>query len=262
MTVSLLAEQCPAIQTPTALITKSSAYALSATAPVAQSLSTGDTTTVGPKLNSNAMQLDLLGRYGGGGYAVAYGLTLSAPASGLNLNIAAGHAVIDGVVEVPAATTLAVPGSAARVYVWLQQNGTLTYTTSLTAPAGACCFLGSCVTGAGNITDVDTSGVLYLRGGVLWRETADEGEPTDEPPATVMLFTRTLGGLYQWDGTEYGIVGTAASTIAEALVAVVDAHDDLERRFRALLGRLVELVGDEVITEELVDDAQIALSEA
>lgn len=57
--------------------------------------------------------------------------------------------------------------------------------------------------GSDNTTVIDLSGVCYVRGGMLWRQTADAGVPGDTPPAGLMLWTRTAGGLYLWDGTAY-----------------------------------------------------------
>ena len=106
--------------------------------------------------------------------------------AGLLLAVSAGYAMIGGPVQIPAATTLAVPDNTARVWIWLLQTGSaLTYTTTTAPPAGEVCLLGSCVTAGGVVTSVDTSGVVYLRGGVGWRQTADNGAPSDTPPASV-----------------------------------------------------------------------------
>lgn len=147
---------------------------------------------------------DQLGRYGGGVFGIPDGPTkivLTAPGSGLSLGVSAGHAMIGGPVEIPTATTIAVPDNTARVWIWLLQTGAaLTYTTSTTKPAGECCLLGSCVTSGGNITSVDYSGVVYIRGGIGVRGTADDGTPSDTPPSTVNLITQTGFCSYYWDG--------------------------------------------------------------
>lgn len=183
---------------------------------VARSFAAGDTSTVPSKLNRNANALDAVVNFGGGGFAIATGLALSA-GSGLNVSIAAGLAMCGGAVEL-AASTLAVPanhtGSPAsdRVWVWLQQNGTPTYTLSTTPPAARCVLLGSVTTDASSVTSVDTSGVMYLKGGALFRETADAGAPGDSPSPTLTFLAKTWGGLYAWTGTAYQAVYSLMST--------------------------------------------------
>lgn len=220
MSPTLLAANCPAIQVPAAMLSLALAYSTpGGNAPTARTFSAGDTTTVGPKLNANASRLDLAGRYGGGAYAVAWGLALSVPGSGLALPVAAGHALVDGPVEIASATTVTVPNGSPRVWIWLTQAGALTaVNNSLTPPAGAVCLLGSCVTSGGNVTSVDTSGVLYMRGGVPWRQTADTGAPGDTPPAGMVFVARTLGGLYLWDGQAYSAIGAEAG-VFDAIAA-------------------------------------------
>lgn len=205
MSATLLAVNCPAIQTPAAMLSLATAYSNpSGNAPTASTFAYGDTIYMRPKLNVNASRLDLAGRYGGGAYAVAYGLALSVPGSGLALPVSAGHALIDGIVEVAANTTHTVPNGSPRCWIWLKQDASITHVNnSLTPPAGAVCLLGSCVTTGGNITSVDTSGVLYMRGGVPWRQSADGGVPTDTPPNTFAFIHRSAGGLYIWDGLSY-----------------------------------------------------------
>jgi spore maturation protein SpmA len=48
---------------------------------------------------------------------------------------------------------------------------------------------------------------MYRYGGVLWRQTADAGMPTDTPPAGIIFYNLTAGGLYLWDGTAYRAIG-------------------------------------------------------
>jgi hypothetical protein len=204
----LLASQCPAPVV-------EASYPLLATAEnttgagvlVAKTLAAG-ATTLSSKWNRNADNLDLLATFGGGGFAIITGLTLSA-GSGLTLNIAAGLAAIGGLVE-KIASTLAVadnhPGTTDptdRVWIWLSQAGAISSTLNTTPPATRCVLLGSCTTSGGVITAVDSSGVLYLKGGSLWRETADKGAPTDSPSATLSFFAKTWGGVFEWTGTAY-----------------------------------------------------------
>ena len=130
-------------------------------------------------------------------------LQLVAPGSGLILTVRAGDAIIGGYCEIPNDRTLAVPDATARIWIWLQQDKTLTYTITTTPPTTLSVLLGSCVTSAGNITAVDRSGVLYLRGGALVRYTADPGVPTDSPPPNVKFCAITAFCSFEWDGAVY-----------------------------------------------------------
>lgn len=201
MAVTLLASECPGVQVAASLVTIAAAEAAH-NAPVSEEYAAGQTVGLAAKLRKDATRQDLTGRYGGGVYGIAYGLAISA-GTGLTVNVTAGHAMIDGPVEVPSNTTLSVPDDTARVWIWLRQSGVLTYTTSTTPPTGNNALLGSVVTSSGAVTSVDTSGVVYLRGGVGWRQTADLGEPSDTPAATVQLETRTQSGLWWWDGVAW-----------------------------------------------------------
>jgi len=167
----------------------------------------GDTDTVPSKLNANVLAQELIGRYGGGVYAIGRGLSLSTAGS-LSLPISAGQAVIDGIVELSADTVLVVSASMARIHIWLKRDKTLTsVNNSLTPPVGACVYLGSCVTSGSAVTAVDTSGVMYYKGGMAWRQTADVAAPLDSPPSDICFFTKTLGGTYFWNGSAYSMVG-------------------------------------------------------
>ena len=104
------------------------------------------------KLNRNAAQLDLTGRYGGGGYGVAYGLSLRA-GEGLKVIVEAGHAMIDGVVEVSKEESLSVPSSCEHVHLWLLQNGTFSVIANgIKAPNQPCCYIGSCQTSLDSVS--------------------------------------------------------------------------------------------------------------
>ena len=240
MGVIVVAVDVPDVQVPAALLSLEASETLpSGNAPVSRVFSQGDTLTVRTKLNRNASALDLAGRYGGGGYAVAAGLDLSVPASGLSLEIAAGHAVIDGVVEVAEATTATATASV-RTWIWLRQNGTITpVPTSTAPPAGACCLLGSCLADGSDILSVDTSGVLYLRGGMLWRESADPSVPSDTPPAGIVFLHKTAGGLWLWDGTAYRALAAQADEFAAITGSKSDANYTLPAaEYRCRLLRL------------------------
>lgn len=164
-------------------------------------------TTFASKWNSNMKALELIGRKGCGTYCILNGLAIS-DGGGLDVDVAAGQALIDGVVEI-VATSITVPDATARVFIWLKQDGTLTYGTTTAVPTGGKVFLGSCVTAAGAITSLDTAGVLYSRGGMAIRETADTGVPADTPGSVVFL-TKATNGMYLWNGSAYTLMFTNA----------------------------------------------------
>lgn len=158
-------------------------------------------------INPNATSMDLRSRYGGGIYGVCTGLALT-NGGGLTLNISAGHAMLDGVIEVPANTSLTVannhPGPTDRAWIWMQQNGTIVAVyNSITPPSGSVCLLGSVTTSGGAITGIDTSGVVYLKGGIGIRYSADTGAPTDTPPSGLVFVHQTAFADYLWDGSAY-----------------------------------------------------------
>lgn len=210
MPAILRADQCPVPVQPSVFLSLLLGLGRAQAPPVAKAITTANATDWLGEFDANAMQQDIAGR-GGGAYAVLDNpvdkIVLSVPGSGLLLNISAGTAIIDGPVQVPVARTLAIPdnhpGPTDRAWIWLTQAGTVLYELSLTPPAGPCCLLGSCTTSGGNITAVDTSGVYYLKSGVLWRETADTGWPGDSPPASLVFEAKTAGGLWRWDGVSY-----------------------------------------------------------
>lgn len=167
-------------------------------------------TDICEEYNSNIMAQELIGRKGCGTYCILTGLAISI-GSALLLNVSAGQAFIDSVVEIPANTTIAVPDSTARVYIWLKQDGSLTYVAnSITPPTGGKVFLGSCVTSGGVVTSVDTSGVLTSQGAIAIRTTADATVPTDTPPSTLTFLTKTTLGTYMWNGSAYTLLFTSS----------------------------------------------------
>lgn len=177
--------------------------ALRSNAPIARGFRQGETLVTSSKLNRNSTQLDLTGRYGGGGYGIAYGLSLR-PGDGLNVIVDPGHAMIDGVVEIFKEEVLAVPAYSESVHLWLLQNGTFSViANSLKVPDQACCYIGSCQTSLNAVTQVDQSGVMFLRGGFLWRHSGDAGVPLDYPECLFPFFHKTRGGTYFWDGSQY-----------------------------------------------------------
>jgi hypothetical protein len=194
----LTAAQCPSPVIPAALVSPAAGNPLTS-----DSFLVGESANLRSKLNRNAVREDLVGRWGGGAYAVVQGLAISAGA-GLLLNVAAGQAMMDGPVTVPTNTTLALLDNTARSYIWISQTGVLfPVPNSLVAPAGAQCFIGSAVTAGGVVTSVDQSGILYLRGGTAWRQTADTSCPTDTPPAGLIFLNEGASGMWLWDGLKY-----------------------------------------------------------
>lgn len=206
---------CPALVSPSGLLIPTDG-----TPTQASSITAGATTAGLTAFNVNAEKLDLLGRVGGGAFALApqEGSTACelTAGSGLTLNIAAGNFLVDSPGH-RAATTLALTNNVYN-WVWLTASGSLVAATSATTalpstPASARVFLGRVLTAAGAITQIDYSGRLELRGGTLYRRTADAGMPTDTPPASCQILTRTAGGLYLWDGDQYVSVGGSGGTV-------------------------------------------------
>lgn len=201
MAATLLASACPA---PVVLGSQFWASAMNvsgAALPTGTAFTTGMTQVTAATLNKDFGLCELANRYGSGAYGVGYGLVVGT-GSGLNAAVTKGHGVMDGVVEVSADTTITVPGSSSRVWIWLKQDGTLTYKNNDTSkPTGNCVLIGSCVTGVSSVSSVDTSGVVYAQQGLWWRDTGDTGAPSDSPDASLRLFTKTANGVYWWNGT-------------------------------------------------------------
>ncbi len=207
MPVTILASACPSPVPKGTVFYASDMYVSGAALPTGFVFSTGMTTVTSAGLNKNTAFSELLGRYGAGQWGVGYGLDVTA-GTGLLVNVAAGHAMIDWPIEKSTAFTVVVPDSSPRAWVWLKQDGTTTDQNNTTAkPSGNCVLLGSCVTSGGAVTSVDSSGVVYLQSGMPWRQTADTGGPSDTPDSTVRLYTKTLAGLFFWDGVIWRSVG-------------------------------------------------------
>lgn len=225
------------------------------------------TTFVDDSLTPNAVQQDTAATFGSGGYGIGYGLALSLNATPLLLNVSAGVAMLGGPVIIDTAATLAIPdnhfpgsglGLQDRVWIWLKQDKTLQYSFTTAPPAGIVCLLGSVTTMGGVISSIDMSGVLTFRGGILVRQTADLGQPGDTPPATIAFFTRVQGGaVYLWDGTGYSQLSAAAASAVTQTSTNTDLQSQIDNNsaiIRALVLRLVDILGDDIIaTDELSD---------
>lgn len=202
------AAACPAIQVPGSLLDPAGADASTVTSLVAEGILAGTDGLTGlDAVNRNAVRLDNAARYGGArAHAVLEGLDLSGP-GGLTVSCSAGAAVVGAAhVIVPAALTAALTNNADN-WVWLLRTGLLSVQPgTLAAPGSPAVLLGLVVTAAGAVTGVDYSGRLELRGGTLYRRTADAGAPADTPPAGLILVQRTAGGRYLWDGDAYGLL--------------------------------------------------------
>lgn len=198
-TYLLLASACPAIPVPTTALQNRT----SETPLVLSKLSLGDTTALFHKFNQNAVEAEIMGRYGAGVYAVQTGLGLSI-GTGLNVVVAAGQAIIDAPRTLSTPTNVLVSDAITNGCIWMTQAGTLTATTNTTPPAGNVAFLGFYTSAAGAISSVDESGVLRLdQGSLPLRITADTGCPTDSPTAGVKFLNRCLGGLFLFDSISY-----------------------------------------------------------
>ena len=190
------------------LVGIAAAYATGPTAPVSRGFLLGASQApfLRGQLNANAAAADLGARFGGGVYAVAWGLALSAGA-GLTASVAPGFALMDGPLEVPAALSVAVAASSVS-WVWLLRPApgatpTLFASAALAPPSAPAVLLGNVTSGPSGVTAVDYSGVLVRRGAGAFRQTADAGAPADAPPATAAFTAITAGGVYDWTGAAY-----------------------------------------------------------
>lgn len=195
-----------------------------------------DATDILEVSRNQGVHVTALARYGGGIVGIVTGLDLTA-GSGLTLNVAAGSAMMDGLVSKTGASTVALTDNV-RSYVWMSTAGALTPKAhpDLTPPAGLHCFLGSALTSGGSISSVDQSGVIYLRP-LPHRRTADAGAPADTPPARTSHLIQTAGGHWLWDGEEYLILVKQAAARADVaggadLATTIAAFNDLLAKLR------------------------------
>ena len=251
-TYTLLATEVPAVSVSGALIDFASATLATSKTTSAESIASGDTTTMGGRINRNAAKMDALGRYGGGGklHHITEGLDLRITDNTLTGTIGAGYAMMDSPVGYAANTTKAIsagsafPGS--RVHMWLKiatgASPSIVEGSGTAQPSGAHVYLGSYLRDGNQLISVDHSGVLYKRGCILIRHTADEFAPQDTPPADVAFWTKTRDGIYFWDGVEY------------------HAPETSTRHFRLLLYYLVDQ-GNFALPTELEIEYSLALAE-
>lgn len=177
------------------------------------------------KMNRNLLRGDALGRHPGGLYGILEGFDVLI-GSGLNVYVQQGTLCMDGPVQLPlypVSGLLPTQQSFAcsdNAYNWIfviNRTGQLGKVTSATAspvpaiPWTEWVFLKRVKMTSGAATEFDASGVFYLGEdrtldgqGLCWqRRTADVGPPTDTPSSRVRFHTRTLSGLYLWDGARH-----------------------------------------------------------
>lgn len=227
MAYTLTSANLPIPNGPNTTYLLSNATTTTGNAPETPCIAQGDTSALLTKLNGWATRIDITATYGCG-YGVLNGLTLTY--SGLVVTVASGQAQIYGIVELSIATTITVPDATAHVYLWLKSNGTLTYTTTTTAPQNDAVYIGHVVTSGGAVTSKDYSGVVYLIGGQAVRNTADTTKPVDSPSSNTAFWTLCPGGTFLWDGTEYTRMFQAGKSTFTA-TGSVSAAQALAREF-------------------------------
>lgn len=205
---SLNASACPVPVVPSALLSIAGEVPTTWTPLVAASSGSGSLVS---KANKNAVRGDVLGRAGAGAIAIDWdsGSSSSTPgleltvSSGLTIQCGTGQAMIDGPVQVTTPLTTALTNNT-TCYIYLTQAGALSVVNaSTTPPAGLVCYLGRATTAAGAITAIDGSGVMFYKGSMLVRRTADTTTPTDTPPSGLAFITRGPDDSWLWDGDRY-----------------------------------------------------------
>lgn len=266
-----LASECPAVQVPLSALYVGADPPTPTTGDSITAGSSASTNALPTKFNRNALRADIAGRYGMGAYAVLWGLTLSA-GSGLTLRVANGQAALDGPVDVKddaGYETLALTDNVVN-RVWLSRGGTLNKVTAASAspldPPDALvpwAYLGAVACAGGSIVGFDLSGVLsLLQGNLLWRRTADAGEPDDTPAAGVRFLTRTAGGLYLWDGLQYDRIDSDVADALESVTTLRGEFEASERRWRRFLFNAVTVTGLGELAAGIEDDFARAAGEA
>jgi len=211
MTINLNASACPPVTQPTGFLSLLASKS-APVAPVSEQMISSDPwgqqnfreLTIQP----HALRLDKISRSGGAnacaivaGSNLGNELTMVA-GTGASVLVKKGDAIIGGIVMLEADTVRSLTNGF-RNWVWLQQNGALLALTSTTPPATLSVLLGSVMVSGGVVTNIDTSGVVYLEGGCLVRSSADPGVPTDSPPSNLILIHKTPFGRFLWDGAAY-----------------------------------------------------------
>lgn len=179
----------------------------------------GESSGVAAKLSENAARLDVMALYSGPP-RIAAGLEITAVA--LEGTVAAGVAISQGVLSLEADATDIIILDDDTTFLWLRQlapGSAPEVVASATSPSDGAVYLGAVVTVAG-VSTIDTSGVIYARGGGAFRETADVGVPGDTP-GNYVLFTKTGSGLWVWDGENYHKCVPAGGATATVVLAKI-----------------------------------------
>jgi len=180
--------------------------------------------------NQNAAYLDMLAVTGGGIIGVIHGLEMTVNAA-LNIDVSAGTAIIEGIVQ-KTSTNVVTCNNNATNRIWLKQDGTFEVKTDLNYPSIAACFIGTVVTSGGAISTRSTAGVVYCRCGIAYRETADAAEPQDTPNSLwIGGITKTSGGLYLWNGSQYLRLDNNKLTVAKTANYTVVTPKDRDKVF-------------------------------
>ncbi len=213
-TYTLLASACPVPVVPSTICDPDVDTPLGGPVLVA-----AQTSTLRTAFQELSCRADLAARWSGGGYAIVYGLNISI-GSNLNVNVSTGQAAIDAWVTKTSITAVPVSASKTRVYIYLMASGNFTTVNeSLTPPVGACAFIGSCVTGVSTVTSVEDGGVMRIKGGSLWRRTADVVTPTDTPPGNLSFITAGVSKWWLWDGERYAEISPGSGAVSQLAVA-------------------------------------------
>lgn len=212
----LRASECPALMVATGNLD------LSAASPAPQLLSpivVGDKEALLTKTNAGLVAIEAAGRFPTGAAAVSSGCDLEPSGEGLAGGMSPGYVSLDVTLCFSSALEEGFPNDT-RVFAWIQQSGDLYLGADQDdTPGVLAAFLGSVVTSGGKWRTVDYSGRwTFARGsGLLYRRTADAGEPDDTPSATERHLTRTAGGLYLWEGDRYTQLDDTTTSLSDAL---------------------------------------------
>lgn len=252
---ALLATQVPAVQVPSAYLDPADM-----TPGAAEAIVAGETDTGLDKANRNFARQDLLAQIGAGGpHGIQQGTGELSAGSGLTCNISAAAYRINGVDYADAQTFACSSGPN---YLWLNASGAVVRSGTTAVPSGGRIYLGLVYAGGGVISSIDYSGRHELRSGLLFRVTADEAEPEDEPDASISFFALTNAGLYLWDGDAYQPLTGGTTVIENTLRTVETEAEELRRDFRRLLVNLVRgPLGSSVLDEQLKAPFALGLSE-
>jgi hypothetical protein len=244
---NLLATQVPAIQVPGTFLDPADEVATTA-----ELVAPGDSGLDALEIiRRNAVRLDQIGRQGGQfAYCIRRGLALS-DGGGLTLNIGEGVLGVDAGVYL-AAQTETIPDSATK-YAWLTATGDPQLSDTTAVPTDALVYTGRVKTASNVFTEIDLSGVVYQMGMALYRRTGDYGAPGDTPPTSLVLMTRTNGGLYVWDGpagkhvplsnSSTAVASVATTALLDTVLALSPRVDDLERNLRKVIFDLYGQIG-------------------